>query len=291
VLVFPGGHTTAATPIGTDLYTDLGYRVLTFSRPGYGCTKVGALAAAEFVPAIAEVCERLRITEAAATVGVSFGGLQAVHVAVSLRYLAPRLVLHSCAPSTLPWPDTALERLAGPLAFAPRTQRLTWRVVRALTSSDKGLRLMMSSLSTLPSAEWWDTWTPADRAAARATFAEMDSGSGFVTDVRQGQANRSSYREAALRSVPCPTLVTASRNDAGVCFHHAEDFVRSSAPVSSKPTPRVTSTGSALTGELCPRPFATSSANSAPRHGVGADAGPTQKPNRFRSGCGRRAVM
>ncbi len=226
VLVFPGGHTTAATPIGTDLYTDLGYRVLTFSRPGYGCTKVGALAAAEFVPAIAEVCERLRITEAAATVGVSFGGLQAVHVAVSLRYLAPRLVLHSCAPSTLPWPDTALERLAGPLAFAPRTQRLTWRVVRALTSSDKGLRLMMSSLSTLPSAEWWDTWTPADRAAARATFAEMDSGSGFVTDVRQGQANRSSYREAALRSVPCPTLVTASRNDAGVCFHHAEDFVR-----------------------------------------------------------------
>jgi len=38
-LVFPGGHTTASTPIGTDLYTDLGYRVLTFSRPGYGRTK------------------------------------------------------------------------------------------------------------------------------------------------------------------------------------------------------------------------------------------------------------
>lgn len=84
----------------------------------------------------------------------------------------------------------------------------------------------MASLSTLPSAKWWDTWTPADRAAARATFANMDSGSGFVTDVRQGQANRSSYREAVLRSVPCPTLVTASRNDGGVCFHHAEDFVR-----------------------------------------------------------------
>lgn len=229
VLVFPGGHTTAATPLGTDIYTDLGYRALTFSRPGYGRTDVGPLMAAEFAPAVADVCEHLRVTEAVATVGVSFGGLQAVHVAVSLPHLAPRLILHSCAPSTLPYPDTALERLAVPLAFSPRTQRLTWRAVRALTSSDRGLRLMMSTLSTLPSAAWWDTWTPTDRASARATFAAMDSGSGFVTDVRQGQADRSSYREAALRSVLCPTLVTASLNDGGVRFDHADDFVRTIA--------------------------------------------------------------
>ena len=85
----PGGHATAATPLGTDLYTDLGYRVLTFSRPGYGHTGLGALTAAEFIPAIAEVCLQLGITETAATVGISFGGLQAVHVAVSLES-APR---------------------------------------------------------------------------------------------------------------------------------------------------------------------------------------------------------
>src|SRR5690625_8035622 len=83
VLFFPGGHTTAATPLGTDLYTELGYRPLVFSRPGYGLTDVGELTAAEFVPAIAEVCESLGITSAAATVGLSFGGLQAVHVARS----------------------------------------------------------------------------------------------------------------------------------------------------------------------------------------------------------------
>lgn len=226
VVVLPGGHTTAATPLGTDLYTDLGYRVLTFSRPGYGRSRVGSLTAAEFVPAVVEVCRQLHITEAAATVGVSFGGLQAVHVAVSLPHLAPRLVLHSCAPSTLPFPETAMERLIAPLAFGPATQRLTWRVVRALTSSDRGLRLMMASLSTLPTAQWWDSWTPADRAAARATFSTMESGSGFVTDVRQAGADRSSYRETTLRSVPCPTLVTASRHDGGVSFKHAEDFLR-----------------------------------------------------------------
>jgi hypothetical protein len=84
----------------------------------------------------------------------------------------------------------------------------------------------MASLSTVPTREWWDRWTPADRAAARKTFAQMDSGSGFVTDMRQACAARSAYREAVLRPVPCPALVTASRQDGGVAFRHAEDFVR-----------------------------------------------------------------
>jgi pimeloyl-ACP methyl ester carboxylesterase len=226
VLFFPGGHTTAATPLCTDLYTDLGYRALVFSRPGYGLTKVGPLTAAEFIPAIAGVCARLGVTAAAATVGLSFGGLQAVHVAVSLPHLAPRLILHSCAPSSLPYPDSNLQRLAGPLAFGPRSQRLTWHMVRALTSSDRGLRVMMAQLSTQPAGAWWDSWSPADRAAARKMFSQMGSGSGFVTDMRQACAARSAYREAVLRSVPCSTLVTASPQDGGVAFAHAEDFVR-----------------------------------------------------------------
>ena len=199
---------------------------MAFSRPGYGRTRVGRLVAAEFVPAVAEVCDGLGISEAAATVGISFGGLQAVHVAVALGNLAPRLVLHSCAPSTLPYPDTGLEATAGPLGFSAATQGFTWRAVRAMTSSDRGLRLMMSTLSTLPVDSWWQRWTPADRASARATFAAMGSGSGFVTDLRQGAADRACYRQAVLRSVPCPTLVTASRHDRGVTFEHAKDFVR-----------------------------------------------------------------
>lgn len=226
VLVFPGGHTTAATPLGADIYTDLGYRALTFSRPGYGRTQVGSLTAAEFVPAVRQVCQQLGVDNAAATVGVSFGGLQAAHVAMSLPYLAPRLVLHSCAPSTLPYPDTTLERLAAPFAFGPSTQRITWAFVRALTSSDRGLQLMMASLSTVPTAQWWDSWTLSDRAEARANFSTMSSGSGFATDLRQAHVDQSPYRETTFRSVPCPTLVTASRQDGGVSFSHAQDFVR-----------------------------------------------------------------
>jgi pimeloyl-ACP methyl ester carboxylesterase len=225
VLCFPGGHATAATPLCASLYAELGYRPLTFSRPGYGFTNVGELTAGEFVPAIAEVCERLACASAAATVGVSLGGLQAIHVAAALQHLAPRLILHSCAPSSLPYPDTTIERVGGRIAFNPHVQRLTWRAVRTMTSSDSGLRVMMASLSRLPVAEWWDSWTSADRGAARSTFTAMDSGTGFMTDMRQAAAARSAYRASVLRSVPCATLVTASRHDGGVAFAHAEDFV------------------------------------------------------------------
>jgi pimeloyl-ACP methyl ester carboxylesterase len=154
VLFFPGGHTTAATPPCADLYTGLGYRALVFSRPDYGLTNVGPLTAAEFIPAIARVCEPLGITAAAATVGLSFGGLQAAQVAVRLPHFARRLILHSCPPSSLPYPDSFLQRVAGPLVFGPRSERLTWRMVRALTASDRGLRAMMAPLSTLPTRQW-----------------------------------------------------------------------------------------------------------------------------------------
>jgi hypothetical protein len=57
-------------------------------------------------------------------------------------------------------------------------------------------------------------------------FAALDSGSGFVSDLRQASAARSAYRASVVRSVACATLVTASRHDRGVAFAHADDLVR-----------------------------------------------------------------
>ena len=83
VLFFPGGHCGAATDCGWSLYTGLGHEVVSFARPGYGGTRVGRLSAAEFAPLVSEVCTQLGISTIAASVGVSFGGLQAVHVAAT----------------------------------------------------------------------------------------------------------------------------------------------------------------------------------------------------------------
>ena len=42
--------------------------------------------------------------------------------------------------------------------------------------------------------------------------------------MRQGRADRGAYRRLFQSKVGCPTLVTASRDDAGVAFAHAHDF-------------------------------------------------------------------
>lgn len=60
----------------------------------------------------------------------------------------------------------------------------------------------------------------------------MRSDSGFVNDLRQGQARWAATRRGALSRVRCPTLVTGSRHDRGVSFAHAEDFA-STIPDSS----------------------------------------------------------
>jgi len=224
VLMFPGGHTTAVTPIGEHMYARLGHGVLCFSRPGYGRTDVGPLTAAEFTTLVVETCRLLGVQRAAAAVGVSFGGLQAIHTAVSAAELAPKLILHSCAPSALPFPDAWFERVAAPLVFGPATQKATWAAIRRIVARDAGLKLVMKSLTRLPDDHWWPRMSQADLFAARAMFNAMESGHGFLNDLRQANSRLSTYRGHIQTLVTAPTLVTASRNDGGVSFRHAENF-------------------------------------------------------------------
>jgi pimeloyl-ACP methyl ester carboxylesterase len=224
VLFFPGGHCTASSNVGWDLYTALGHEVIAFSRPGYGATRVGALSAAQFEPLVRDVCDRLGVAEIAVVVGVSFGGLQAVHVATDPQLAVQRLALHSCAPSGLPFPDRRVEALGGPIAFSPVLEGLVWSAVRRLVRSDSGLRRMMAQLSTLPADQWWGKLSAADKAASRALFQGMRSGHGFVNDLSQARPSDSARRREVISRVDCPTLITASRYDAGVSFAHAEDF-------------------------------------------------------------------
>lgn len=224
VLFFHGGHCSATTDCGWDLYARMGHRVVSFSRPGYGRTRVGDLTAAEFLPAVEEVCSVLELTDIAAVVGVSFGGLQALHAAVS-RHVAPRrLVLHSAAPSSLPYPDSRVERAVGPILFGPQLQRGTWAAVSRFVGTETGLRAMSARLSRLPAGRWWSTWDEQDRQQARRLFTSMDSGRGFTTDLRQARSDSGGYRRWLLEQVDVPTLITASRHDGGVDFAHAEDF-------------------------------------------------------------------
>jgi pimeloyl-ACP methyl ester carboxylesterase len=172
------------------------------------------------------VCEQRGISVIAAAVGVSFGGLQAVHVAEDQELGVPRLVLHSCAPSGLSYPDSRAEAIFGPVLFAPLLQGLVWRLVRRIVRSDLGLRTMMARLSTLPVEDWWEQLSAADRDEARLLFQCMRSDSGFVNDLRQGRTRWAAARRTAMSNVQCPTLVTGSPHDRGVSFAHAQDLAR-----------------------------------------------------------------
>jgi pimeloyl-ACP methyl ester carboxylesterase len=52
----------------------------------------------------------------------------------------------------------------------------------------------------------------------------MESGYGFINDVRQASRRLDRYRAHIQTLVAAPTLVTASRYDGGVSFRHARNF-------------------------------------------------------------------
>ncbi|GAA6525783.1 alpha/beta hydrolase [Intrasporangium sp. DVR] len=222
VLFLPGGHCTARTPVGQRVYADLGHEVVSVSRPGYGRTAVGTLSCPEFTPLLRDVADALEIDRFAAVVGVSFGGLQAVDVAGSDR-VADRLILHSCAPSRFPFPDTWAERVGAPVVFG-FAEPVAWAAMHRLARSERGLALLMKPLSSLPWPEWFERWSPTERSAAREVYLSMRSGRGFRVDLRQAGPGLAAEREAAQRRVALPALVTFTPNDGSVHRRHAWNF-------------------------------------------------------------------
>lgn len=209
---------------GWDLYSAAGHAVISFSRPGYGATRVGSISPNAFAAQVGEVRKQLDIPAIAAAVGVSFGGMQAVHVAAEKALRVPRLILHSCAPSGLPYPDSRVEAIGGRILFSPPLQGLVWSLVRRLVRTDAGLRRVIARLSKLPVDDWWGDFDTTDRVALRELFRTMKSDSGFTNDLRQGLRSDAGARREAMLRVACPTLVTGSRHDGGVSFAHALDL-------------------------------------------------------------------
>ena len=224
-----------------EVCVELGYPVLRVSRPGYGGTDVGRLSPAQFAPLVDDVRAQLGIELFAAVVGTSFGGPQAIEYAGRHPGRTAALVLHSAAPSTLPYPDSAAQRLLGPVIFHPTLERHVWRSVALMMrrAPRLGLGLMMGSLSTQPVRSWLPDLAESDRASMRDVFASMRSGRGFVTDLSYAGTDHQQTRRSAQQRVSCPALVTASRQDGGVAWAHAEDFAATipAARLVELPTP------------------------------------------------------
>jgi pimeloyl-ACP methyl ester carboxylesterase len=128
--------------------------------------------------------------------------------------------------------------------FPPALQGIVWRLIHRLVWSEAGLRLIMAPLSTIPVREWSAQLSPIDKTEARRLFHSMQSGSGFVNDLRQGRPEGTQDRSAALTRAACPTLVTGSRFDAGMRFLHAQNLADTIPEPSWSISSRATCSGS-----------------------------------------------
>src|SRR5215470_6965924 len=185
VLVFHGGHTRAGLALGEEVFADAGATVLAPSRPGYGRTPITtAPTVAAYTDAVRDLCAQLDIGRLAAVVGISGGGPTAATMAARHVDLVQRLILIS-AVGWLPYPSRPM-RIGSRVVFAGVTEPVTWAAIHALARWIPGLclRLMMSSLSTLPVREALAVLTRQDRHLLLALFASMRSGHGFVNDLR-----------------------------------------------------------------------------------------------------------
>ncbi|MEU4245195.1 alpha/beta hydrolase [Actinoplanes sp. NPDC026619] len=217
VLVFHGGHVRAGLALGEDAFAAAGCTVLAPSRPGYGRTPLATGPTVErYADVVRDLCASLGITRVAAVVGISGGGPTAATMAARHSGLVERLILVS-AVGWLPYPTRRI-RLGAHLAFGPATERLTWATVHALTriAPRPVLRTMLRSLSTHPADEVVAALTTEDRTMLLTLFSQMRSGRGFRNDLRP--------TPDITPQITQPTLVIATRTDAGVPFAHAESL-------------------------------------------------------------------
>lgn len=217
VCVLHGGHTRAGLAIGEEAFAELGFRVLAPSRPGYGRTPLSTgTTPAGFADVLGQLCRHLKIDRLAAVVGISGGGPTAVTVAARHPRLVRRLILLS-AVGYLPFPDR-LTRLGAQVLFRPGIEGLTWAAMRLLlrTAPDLALRMQLGALSRRPARELLATLSDRDRAHMVELFSRMRSGAGFLADLRPSPD--------LTAEVTQPTLVVASRADAGVPYRHGQSL-------------------------------------------------------------------
>jgi len=112
-------------------------------------------------------------------------------------------------------------RFGSRVVFAGATGPVTWAGIHGLARWMPGLclRLMISSLSTLPVREALAALSGEDRDLMLALSARMRSGHGFVNDLRP--------TPDITGSIDQPTLVIATRTDRGVPFAHAQSLASS----------------------------------------------------------------
>ncbi len=212
VLMLYGGHTNAQTHLGEDYFLGRGYKVLVVSRPGYGSTPLSTgRTPDEFADALAELLKELGIARVL-VVGISAGGRTAMRFAARHAAMTRALILQSSI-SFAPWPDV-MTRLGSYIGFNAITEKYTWKIMHSMLRKNPMAlaRRVISSLTILDAGKVVRDFTKEQQQEVTDLFAHMNSGSGFLNDIRTASNDAT--------DVMVPTLIIHSKYDKSVPLSH-----------------------------------------------------------------------
>lgn len=215
VMVLNGGHCSRATRLSHERLAEVGFCVLTPSRPGYDDTpSETGRTAPEAADALAALLYVLQIPSAH-VIGISAAG----HTALSFAQRHPgrtqKLILESAM--TMDWSEFQKKRAR--IGFG-RAERVTWAVMHTLLKLFPMLMIktLMKDLTTLDVDEVLGRMSADDMAFIRRMLQTSRSGTGFMNDIEHHVEN--------LVEITSPVLVMFSPNDNTVSPMNAQRVCR-----------------------------------------------------------------
>ncbi|WP_237446717.1 alpha/beta fold hydrolase [Shimazuella alba] len=216
ILILNGGHCSNCTfPIPFETFlTNHGYQLMIPSRPGYGNTPSSTGRTAEqFADMLIEVLDVLDISSVT-VLAISAGGRTALQLAGRHPDRVEKLILQGALTHD-DWPDKKIKLLSY-LLFNPVVEKGLWHFFRFLIQKYPlgALKIMMKSFTTQPVEQVIRQMSDEQQMEAISFLRLLQSGSGFLNDIR--------HRSGDLSRIQAPALIIHSKNDGSNPVTHAE---------------------------------------------------------------------
>lgn len=215
IMVLNGGHCSRDTRLSHERLAEVGFSVLTPSRPGYDDTpSETGRTAQEAADALAALLDVLQIP-IAHVIGISAAG----HTALSFAQRHPRWTQKLILESAMAMDWSEFQKKRSRIGFG-RAERVTWAVMHTLLKLFPMIMIkaLMKDLTTLDVDEVLGRMSKDDMAFLHRMLQTSRSGTGFMNDIEHHVEN--------LVEITSPVLVMFSPNDNTVSPMNAQRVCR-----------------------------------------------------------------
>lgn len=220
IFVMHGGHSNCYEEFGYASLIGNGFKVITPSRAGYGCTskEIGdSLDKACYY--YAELLNYLKIDKVH-VLAISAGGPSGLCFASQYPEKVKTLTLQSAVTKEWHTPTDRIYKVANVL-FHPFLEKWTWKLTASVSNHFPTFmfKQMVPSFSKCSFAQIKDKIVVEDIEEVRKMNNRQRSGAGFLIDLSQTKATET----LDLSTISSPTLIMHSKYDGAVSLVHAKE--------------------------------------------------------------------